>query len=120
VGKGKKLIDVFEDALGDAIDDARATAIYAHAVQAFGAQAQLAKMVEEMAELTVAIQHLLMGRDDAESAVIEEIADVSIMLGQMRLMFDEEKCAKIKNQKLQRLTRMIIEEGRKNGKIVAL
>lgn len=65
--------------------------IYSMALMKWGRQAQMQMMIEEMAELTKAIcklcregnQHLL------KKAVIEEIADVDIMLGQMKYLYPE-------------------------------
>jgi NTP pyrophosphatase (non-canonical NTP hydrolase) len=55
---------------------------------------QLAKAQEECAELIVAIaKYSGMARTDYnEKKVREEIADVQIMIAQLRMIFDEEKC----------------------------
>lgn len=56
------------------------------ALKHFGTNAQILKLCEECAELITAINHCKDGRDKA-SHVAEEIADVSIMLEQMRIAF---------------------------------
>ena len=61
-------------------------------MQTWGAEAQQQMMVEEMSELTKALCKLYRARTeaDAEKAVEdirEEMADVQIMLDQMKIMF---------------------------------
>ena len=53
----------------------------------FGRQTQLRKMQEECAELIAAIAHCLDGRDNAESELMSEMADVFFLLLQERLDF---------------------------------
>ena len=48
----------------------------------YGYESQIKKLFEEMAELTVAIC-----KDDREN-IIEEIADVEVMLEQMKILLD--------------------------------
>ena len=62
-------------------------AIYEVALQKWGAGAQAIVTVEEMSELTKEICKLHRGRIDME-ALADEIADVTIMLEQLRLIFD--------------------------------
>lgn len=56
----------------------------------YGLQHQKAKTIEELAELIVALQKdLLAGKDGLSKEVIEEMADVHIMLLQL-MMYDED------------------------------
>ena len=73
------------------------------AVEVFGVDSQVDMMIEEMSELTKALLKLrraLPGKESAECKdhIREEIADVQIMLDQMRLIFgftDKQDKAKI-------------------------
>ena len=73
------------------------------AIEVFGVDSQVDVMIEEMSELTKALLKLrraLPGRESAECKdhIREEIADVQIMLDQMRLIFgftDKQDKAKI-------------------------
>ena len=75
----------------------------------YGVIHQKSKTVEELAELIVALQKdLLEGKQKHSKAVLEEIADVKIML--MQMLFDEddeEFVEKIMRQKLDRQLRRI-------------
>ena len=81
----------------------------------YGLQHQKAKAIEELAELIVALQKdLLSGKEKHSRAVLEEIADVHIMLMQMTAdEEDEEFVDKIIRQKLNRQLRRI--EAEKDG-----
>jgi len=56
------------------------------AVQFYGAENQVRKAVEELTELSVALLHSLDGRGDTEN-ILEEMADVEIMLEQLHVIF---------------------------------
>ena len=58
------------------------------AIQTFGIRNQAYKAIEELAELQVAISHYLDGREDAETRICQELADVEIMCRQLRIWFD--------------------------------
>ena len=60
--------------------------IYQKAIEKFGEKSQKEMMLEEMNELSHAILRESRGR---ESNVSEEIADVQIMLDQMKLLYPE-------------------------------
>lgn len=60
--------------------------IYDSALARFGIQAQVRKAVEELTEAAVELLHYLDGRGN-DDLVAEELADVEIMLEQMRLVF---------------------------------
>lgn len=93
-------------------------AVLVDAVQTWGAEAQQQMMVEEMSELTKALCKLYRARTeaDAEKAVEdirEEMADVQIMLDQMKILFggieDQE------GKKLDRLARRLEAAHTKEG-----
>ena len=71
------------------------------AVEKFGAIHQMDKAIEEMSELTTALQHY---KDDRASyeEVISEIADVSIMMYQMALLFGLDEFQDAVDEKIQR------------------
>lgn len=74
--------------------------IYRRALDTYGADAQIDMAIEECAELTLALQHNKRGR---AVNVITEIADVTIMVGQMRLLFGAEAVDAEIEDKLKRL-----------------
>lgn len=84
-------------------------------LQHYGMMNQKSKTIEELAELIVALQKdILEGKESHSRAVLEEIADVRIMLMQMTAgEEDEELVDKITRQKLDRQMRRI--EAEKNG-----
>lgn len=61
--------------------------IYRQAIDTWGAENQEKMAVEEMSELTKEICKHWRGRDNLE-AVADEIADVTIMLEQLRLIYN--------------------------------
>ena len=62
--------------------------VYQQALDHFGATNQIGQTIGEMAELTdKLIKRTLQGRGD-DAGICEEIADVEIMLAQLRLIFD--------------------------------
>ena len=70
------------------------------AIDTFGAAHQQLKAVEEMGELIQAISKALIGK---EHNVEEEIADVEIMLTQLKIMYDLKKIEEWKEFKINRL-----------------
>lgn len=76
--------------------------IYRQAVQKFGHRNQIKKTIEECTELSLALQHYQDGKVTAQE-VATEIADVEIMVSQMREIFgsivDAEKLKKLNRLK---------------------
>lgn len=70
------------------------------ALEKFGNEAQIWQTFEEIGELMEALNQFKRGRCAAD-AVIDEIADVSIMIDQLAIIFGFDKC------KLQRKTKLI-------------
>lgn len=67
---------------------------------AYGERNQIDMAIEEMAELTQALSKYKRGK---EHNVEKEIADVQIMLDQLKLIFNHRKVKKIKRNKIRRL-----------------
>ena len=63
------------------------TAVCQRAVDAYGKEHQLIICMEEMAELTKELSKNLRGHSNLQE-IAEEVADVEIMLGQVKLLFD--------------------------------
>lgn len=82
------------------------TKLYKKVIQAYGKSAQMIVAMEECSELIQAISKKLRGR---ETNVEEEIADVEIMLEQLKLMSNESLIEEIKESKLQRLEKRLNE-----------
>jgi NTP pyrophosphatase (non-canonical NTP hydrolase) len=61
--------------------------VYQTAISLYGKEAQRQMVIEEMSELTKEICKISRGKLDLE-ALADEIADVTIMLEQLRLMYD--------------------------------
>lgn len=77
------------------------------AIERYGGEAQKRMALEELAELMVAINHDLRGRD---SNLEEEIADVEIMLEQLKMIDNcEGEVERIKRLKIERLKRRLEE-----------
>ncbi len=77
--------------------------IYKRAINEFGETTQLGVAQEECAELIAALSKYFRGDVDAIPKVQEEIADVEIMLEQLRMIFDRKGIDKAKKTKIQRL-----------------
>lgn len=78
------------------------------ALDEWGFQAQADMVIEECAELQAELSRYWRGRSD-EYDVMEELADVEIMLDQMRLAFDEHRINDHKREKMARLRERLIE-----------
>ena len=81
-------------------------------ISTYGIENQMLQCIEEMGELIVAIhKYIRAGFDDtcvdAYTNVIEEIADVQIMIEQMRWMFDGAAVDEVIVEKLERMEERI-------------
>ena len=84
--------------------------IYADALRVFGAESQMVVAVEEMSEVQKEICKLLRGGNDMR-ALAEEVADATIMLEQIRLMFlIDGEVKRIMDAKMERLKQRIAAE----------
>jgi len=77
------------------------------AIVVYGAQNQTIKAVEEMAELTKELAKALIGQSDNDH-IREEIADVEIMVEQLKMIYDNGSIAVIKKAKLDRLAERLV------------
>ena len=78
-------------------------AVLRKALDTYGKTSQITMAFEEMSELMKELSKNLRGRDN-RSEIAEEIADVEIMLEQMKMLFDCEKSVYINRQaKIDRL-----------------
>lgn len=77
--------------------------IYRQAIEKWGAEGQITMVFEEMAELQKELCKSLRGKEN-RIEIAEEMADVEIMLAQMKLLFNiEEGVKRHKKLKLKRL-----------------
>ena len=83
--------------------------IYYRAINLWGVNAQLDMMIEEMSELIFAIQkNKRNNTDETILKVCEEIADVQIMLNQLKVIYDDTLISKFRNTKMKRLVERIL------------
>jgi hypothetical protein len=86
------------------------------AIKIYGEESQIDMMIEEMSELTKALCKLKRHRKDGEATceqyenVLEEVADVKIMLVQMEMIFDFDAYNKVDKQVKSVLDRRIGEK----------
>jgi len=64
--------------------------LYKDCLEFWGFEEQSRKAQEECGELIVAISHYLRGRENAPAKLVEEIADVYLMLNQLISYFGED------------------------------
>lgn len=86
------------------------------AIEAFGKESQKDIFIEESAELTKELLKERRGEDNL-TAILEEMADVEIMLDQMKLIYGS--CEEIKQKKLLRLMDRMesLSKGAENEKL---
>lgn len=92
------------------MDAQREAAIMEAAVEHYGVEAQMLKTMEELGELTQAVARVLLwgnGEDELEN-LREEMADVSIMLSQLELIFGD--VTEVEEYKLLRLEQRVKED----------
>ncbi len=77
--------------------------VCAAAVQKYGTDAQLCQIQEEAAELIAAISHFRRGRSDSRAKLLEELADMEIMLEQARVIFGDDAVTTAATPKIERL-----------------
>ena len=81
--------------------------LYEKVLTKYGRAHQLRMLQEECAETIVAVNHVLRGREK-ENVLIEELADLEIMCGQMRLIYGSYNIDVAKIKKLDRLSASLI------------
>lgn len=77
------------------------------AVDFYGPEQQLAQTQEEAAELITAISHYRRVREGSMAELIEEVADMKIMLRQMMYILDGEEVNKAVSMKIDRLEKQL-------------
>lgn len=77
--------------------------IFRNALQTFGMQAQILMVLEEMAELQKELCKYLRNGESDDCRIAEELADVEIMLDQMKLLFGTGRVQREREKKVQRL-----------------
>ena len=85
-----------------ATSDMERIELYAGALTEYGTEAQKMMLIEEIGELLNAFAKFPRGRAKVDD-VIEELADVSIMVEQMALLYGWSRFESIREQKLKRL-----------------
>lgn len=78
--------------------------IYKKAIDTYGKDKQLDVVIEEMSELTKEICKFKRGQDNHQQ-IVEEIADVEIMLQQLKMICDV-KCGELEGVKYQKTERL--------------
>ena len=90
--------------------------IMQQAIKTYGVQAQCDVAIEEMAELTKAIMKIRRVADDYEKTqsalenLLEEIADVDIMIEQLKIMWGPREVEEYRRKKLERLERRLKDD----------
>ena len=90
--------------------------IMQQAIKTYGVQSQCDVAVEEMAELTKAIMKIRRVADDygktqaALENLLEEIADVDIMIDQLKIMWGPKQVEEYRRRKLERLNRRLNDD----------
>jgi NTP pyrophosphatase (non-canonical NTP hydrolase) len=82
--------------------------IYMKTIDKWGEEAQYDQMIEECAELIATLQHFARGKVK-QDVVVDELADVFLMVGQLTYMFGEDKVHAAVGNKITKL-KLLLEE----------
>ena len=82
--------------------------IYLKTIDKWGEEAQYDQMIEECAELIATLQHFARGKVD-QSVVVDELADVFLMVGQLTYMFGEDNLHEAVENKIAKLQILLDE-----------
>lgn len=77
------------------------------AMEKWGSELQMDLAQEECAELIEAIAHYRRGRPDSFEKMVEEIADVKLMVYQLEILFGQSEVDRVVNEKMIRLASRI-------------
>jgi len=80
--------------------------IYQATIDKWGEDAQYDQAVEECAELIAALKHYRRGKID-KLTLVEELADVTLMLGQLSWMFGQHQVDAAVERKLAKLDKLL-------------
>lgn len=83
--------------------------LYRTTVEVWGESAQYDQAAEECAELIAALMHYRREKVDAQQ-VIDELADVTLMIGQLTWMFGRERVAEAVQRKRDKLDGLLDSE----------
>ena len=84
--------------------------LYARTISVWGKEPQMLQVIEEMSELIKEILKNVNRKKDNVAEIIEETADVEIMLGQLKYCYDIEKQVKdYKADKLKTIAKRLDE-----------
>ncbi len=83
--------------------------LYKQTVEKWGESAQYDQLIEECAELIAAIKHFKRGKIERQE-VIDEIADVTLMLGQISWMFGTDQVEQTIEKKIVKLSSLLLED----------
>ncbi len=87
--------------------------IYKLAIEKWGRELQILMGIEEMAELTKALIKHIRSKENRDN-IIEEMADVEIMMGQLKRLFVVGgELTQVKARKMLRLEKMLVESSDK-------
>lgn len=81
--------------------------IYKKALAKWGLVTQVMMAMGECGELSAELNRFYNQKKSSEEKVIDEIADVEIMLGQLRYVLGSERVDKAKQEKLKRLVKIM-------------
>lgn len=80
--------------------------LYRTTLEKWGTEAQYDQAVEECAELIAVLKHFRRGKA-GEEEVVSELADVTLMLGQLTYMFGRDKVERKINEKIAKLKSLL-------------
>jgi len=80
--------------------------VYRATLEKWGVEAQYDQTVEECAELIAALKHFKRDKVDEEQ-IVSELADVTLMIGQLTWMFGEERVKAAVARKLEKLAGLL-------------
>ena len=80
--------------------------VYRAALEKWGVEAQYDQTIEECAELIAALKHLKRDKVDEEQ-IVSELADVTLMIGQLTWMFGEKRVKAAVARKLEKLAGLL-------------
>ncbi|MBR1600895.1 MAG: hypothetical protein IJ677_04885 [Alphaproteobacteria bacterium] len=84
--------------------------LYERTIRVWGKEPQMLQVIEEMSELIKEILKNVNRKKDNVAEIIEETADVEIMLGQLKYCYDIEKqVASYKSEKLKTIAKRLDE-----------
>jgi NTP pyrophosphatase (non-canonical NTP hydrolase) len=83
--------------------------LYQATLEKWGEEAQYDQAIEECAELIASLKHFKRGKV-TEAEIIDELADVTLMVGQLTWMFGAEKIDQAIKEKLLKLNKLLMAD----------